>query len=51
MILYQDAALVVVNKPAGLSSEAGLPARLRELWGQPDAYVASCTGWTPACPA
>ena len=39
MILYQDAALVVVNKPAGLSSEAGLPARLRELWGQPDAYV------------
>ena len=39
MILYQDAALVVVNKPAGLSSEAGLPARLRELWGQPEAYV------------
>ena len=39
MILYQDAALVVVNKPAGLSSEADLPARLRELWGQPDAYV------------
>ena len=39
MILYQDAAFVVVNKPAGLSSEAGLPARLRELWGQPDAYV------------
>ena len=39
MILYQDAALVVVNKPAGLSSEAGLPARLRELWRQPDAYV------------
>ena len=39
MILYQDAALVVVNKPAGLSSEAGLPARLRELWGKPDAYV------------
>ena len=39
MILYQDAALVVVNKPAGLSSEAGLPTRLRELWGQPDAYV------------
>ena len=39
MILYQDAALVVVNKPAGLSSEAGLPVRLRELWGQPDAYV------------
>ena len=39
MILYQDAALVVVNKPAGLSSEVGLPARLRELWGQSDAYV------------
>ena len=39
MILYEDAALVVVNKPAGLSSEAGLPAKLRELWGKPDAYV------------
>ena len=35
MILYQDAALVVMNKPAGLSSEAGLPARLRELWELP----------------
>lgn len=39
MILYEDAALVVVNKPAGLSSETGLPAALRELWGKPDAYV------------
>lgn len=39
MILYEDAALVVVNKPAGLSSEAGVPAALRELWGRPDAYV------------
>lgn len=39
MILYEDAALVVVNKPAGLSSEADLPAKLRELWGKPDAYV------------
>ena len=34
-ILYEDTALVVVNKPAGLSSEAGLPARLRELWELP----------------
>lgn len=39
MIVYQDDALVVLNKPAGLSSEEGVPARLRELWGQPDAYV------------
>ena len=39
MILYEDAALVVLNKPAGLSSEVDVPARLRELWGKPDAYV------------
>ena len=38
-ILYEDAALVVVDKPAGLSSEAGVPAALRQLWGQPDAFV------------
>ena len=39
MIVYEDEALVVLNKPAGLSSEGELPARLRELWGDPDAYV------------
>ncbi len=39
MIVYEDAALVVLNKPAGLSSEGGVPAKLRELWGDPDAYV------------
>lgn len=39
MIVYEDEALVVLNKPAGLSSEGDLPARLRELWGAPDAYV------------
>lgn len=39
MIVYQDSALAVIHKPAGLSSEEGVPARLRELWGQPDAYV------------
>ena len=39
MILYEDTALVVLNKPAGLSSEVDVPARLRELWGKPDAYV------------
>ena len=39
MILYEDAALVVVDKPAGLSSETDMPTRLRELWGKPDAYV------------
>ena len=38
-ILYEDAALVVVDKPAGLSSEEGVPAALRQLWGRPDAFV------------
>lgn len=38
-IVYEDAALVVVNKPAGLSSEEGVPAKLREFWARPDAYV------------
>lgn len=39
MILYEDAALVVLDKPAGLSSEEGVPAALREHWNKPDAYV------------
>ena len=39
MILYEDTALVVVDKPAGLSSEDGVPAALRKLWDRPDAYV------------
>ena len=51
VILYEDAALVVLDKPAGLSSEEGVPAALRAalerarmpLWGW-------CTGWTPGCP-
>ena len=38
-ILYEDAVLVVLDKPAGLSSEEGVPAALRQLWGQPDAFV------------
>ena len=38
-IVYEDAALVVVNKPAGCSSEEGVPALLREHWGRPEAYV------------
>ena len=38
-ILYEDAALVVLDKPAGLSSEEGVPAALRKHWGRPDAYV------------
>ena len=38
-IVYEDAALVVVDKPAGLSSEEGVPAQLRTLWQKPDAYV------------
>ena len=39
MILYEDAALVVLDKPAGLSSEEGVPAALRKHWGRLDAYV------------
>ena len=38
-ILYEDAALVVLDKPAGLSSEEGVPAALREHWNAPDAFV------------
>ena len=47
-IIYEDDALVVLDKPAGCSSEEGVPQRLREQWGKPDAYVASSTVWTPA---
>ena len=39
VILYEDTALVVLDKPAGLSSEDGVPAVLRKLWDRPDAYV------------
>ncbi len=38
-ILYEDAALVVLDKPAGLTSEQGVPDALRQLWGKPGAYV------------
>ena len=38
-LLYEDAVLVVVDKPAGLSSEEGVPAALRAHWGCPDAFV------------
>ena len=40
-ILYEDNALVVVDKPAGLSSEEGVPAALRQHWGAPEAFVLS----------
>lgn len=39
MILYEDDALVVLDKPAGMSSEEGVPAALRTHWNAPDAYV------------
>ena len=39
MILYEDAALVVLDKPAGLSSEEGVPAALRAHWNAPNAFV------------
>ena len=38
-VLYEDAAVVVVDKPAGLSSEEGVPAALRAHWNAPDAFV------------
>ena len=38
-ILYEDTALVVLDKPVGLTSEEGVPAALRQRWGRPDAYV------------
>ena len=38
-ILYEDTAIVVLDKPAGLTSEEGVPAALRQRWGRPDAYV------------
>ena len=38
-ILYEDDALVVLDKPAGLSSEEGVPAALRQHWGAPEAFV------------
>lgn len=38
-LLYEDEALIVLNKPAGLTSEEGVPAMLRTLWGKPEAYV------------
>ena len=36
-ILYEDASIVVLDKPAGLSSEEGVPAALRQRWNAPDA--------------
>ena len=38
-ILYEDASIVVLDKPAGLTSEEGVPAALRQLWNDPDAFV------------
>ena len=38
-ILYEDNALVVLDKPAGLSSEEGVPTALRQHWDIPDAFV------------
>ena len=38
-ILYEDAAIVVLAKPTGLTSEEGVPAALREHWNAPDAFV------------
>ena len=38
-VFYEDDALIVLDKPAGLSSEEGVPAALREYWHDPAAFV------------
>lgn len=38
-LLYQDGQMVVLDKPAGMDSERQLPAALRALWKQPEAFV------------
>ena len=38
-ILYEDNALVALDTPAGLYSEEGVPAALRQHWDTPDAFV------------
>lgn len=38
-IIYEDDWLVVVDKPAGCSSESEMPAALRAAWGSRDAYI------------
>lgn len=47
-ILYEDTALVVLDKPAGLTSEEGVPAALRQRWADRMHTLGSSTGWTPA---
>lgn len=47
-ILYEDTALVVLDKPAGLTSEKGVPAALRQRWAGRMHTLGSSTGWTPA---
>ena len=38
-IVYEDDAIVVFNKPVGLSSEEGVASALRLHWGKSNAYV------------
>lgn len=38
-VIFEDESLIVINKPAGLSSEAGVIGALRALWGREGAYV------------
>ena len=48
-LVYEDAALVVVDKPAGLSSEEGVPAAAASAVGQPPTPTwASSIGWMSA---
>ena len=47
-ILYEDASIVVLDKPAGLSSEEGVPAALRQRWNAPHALAGAADREHPA---
>lgn len=38
-VLFENGDLIVVVKPVGVSSEEGMPALLRQAWGDESAYV------------
>lgn len=38
-VIFEDDAVIVIDKPAGCSSEQNVPAALRAYWNAPSAYV------------
>lgn len=38
-VIFEDSSLIVIDKPAGMSSEVDVPAALRARWGSAAAYV------------